>query len=170
MTLDSLLKDYVAYNFWANERIIHWLKTKPSDKITLYVASSFPSLRATLLHIWAAEDIWLHRLQQISPTEFLSNTFQGTDEELFERLLQNSESFKNFIHRQSADFFDLTIAYKHTTGKLYEQYSAEIIQHCMQHSTFHRGQIITMARNLEITDPPKTDYIEYVRLKHSNLL
>lgn len=170
MTLESLLKDYTAYNLWANERIIHWLKTKPVEKLSRYVASSFPSLRSTLLHIWAAEDIWLHRLQQISPTEFLSETFQGTDSELLERLLQNSESFKNFVHRQSAEYFDQTIAYKHTSGKTYEQYSAEIIQHCMQHSTFHRGQIVTIARNLELTDPPKTDFIEYVRLKQSNLL
>jgi uncharacterized damage-inducible protein DinB len=170
MTIDALLQDYTAYNLWANERIIHWLKTKPAEKMSQFVASSFPSLRTTLLHIWAAEDIWLQRLQQISPTAFLSTTFQGTDTELFERLLQNSESFKNFVHRQSAEFFDLTISYKHTTGKQFEQYSAEIILHCMQHSTFHRGQIITIARNLEITDPPKTDYIEYVRLKQPDVM
>lgn len=170
MTLDTLLKDYTSYNLWANERIIHWLKTKPTEKMSYYVASSFPSLRATLLHIWAAEDIWLHRLQQISPTEFISNSFQGSDSELFERLLQNSESFKNFVQRQSAEFFELTISYKHTSGKQFEQFSAEIILHCMQHSTLHRGQIITIARNLEITDPPKTDYIEYVRLKQPDVL
>lgn len=170
MTLEFLLKDYTAYNQWANERIIQWLKTKPAEKMTAEVPSSFPSLRATLLHIWAAEDIWLLRLQQISPTSFLSNTFQGSDVELFERLLQNSEAFKHFVQRQSAEYFEQTTSYKHTTGKAYEQYSAEIIQHCMQHSTFHRGQIVTIARNLGLTDPPKTDYIEYVRLRQSDML
>jgi uncharacterized damage-inducible protein DinB len=40
-----------------------------------------------------------------------------------------------------------------------------MIHHCMNHSTYHRGQIVTIARNLELTDPPSTDFMRYVRLK-----
>jgi len=34
-------------------------------------------------------------------------------------------------------------------------------QHCINHGTYHRGQIITIARNIGITDPPTTDYNYY---------
>ncbi len=169
MTLESLLKDYTTYNLWVNKRIVQWLKTKPLDLMEREVPSSFPSLRATLIHIWAAEDVWLHRLQGTSPAEFISETFRGTNPELFDQLLQNSELFKNFTHRQSEEFFDHTTEYKHINGQTYEQNNAEIIQHCMQHSTYHRGQIVTIARNLGLTDPPKTDFIEYVRQKQLEL-
>lgn len=165
MTLESLLKDYTRYNLWANEKMVQWLQEKASDLMEKEVVSSFPSLRATLLHIWSAEDVWLRRLQGVSPTHFIAASFNGTDGELFDQLLQNSESFQNFIQRQSNDFFDHTTEYKHTSGQAYEQYNAEIIQHCMQHSTYHRGQLVTMARHLGLTDPPKTDFIEYVRQK-----
>lgn len=165
MTTEALLKDYTTYNLWANELIVNWLRTKPDELMEKPVPSSFPSLRATLMHIWAAEFIWLERLQNISPTDFLSDTFKGTNPQLFEHVLQNSETFKNFIHRQSEEYFDNATVYKHTNGKQFQQPNAEIILHCMQHSSYHRGQIVTIARNLGITDPPKTDFIEYARQK-----
>ncbi len=167
MTLESLLKDYTAYNLWANEKMIYWLKATPLEYMEREVLSSFPSLRSTLMHIWAAEDVWLQRLQNLSLSSFIAETFQGTNLELFEQLLQNSDSFKNFVHRQSTDFFDNTTQYKHTNGIVYEQCNAEIIQHCIQHSTYHRGQVVTIGRQLGLANPPKTDFIEYIRQRPS---
>lgn len=169
MTLENLLKDYCSYNLWANELTVHWLKSKDQDLMEREISSSFPSLRSTLMHIWAAEDVWLNRLKNLSPTEFISETYTGSTAKLFEHLLQNSELFKYFVQRQSDDFFNNTTIYKHLNGKPNEQYNAEIILHCMQHSTYHRGQIVTIARSLGLTDPPKTDYIEYVRQKQTEL-
>jgi uncharacterized damage-inducible protein DinB len=169
MTLEILLKDYCAYNLWANELIVNWLKPNPAELLEHEVPSSFPSLRTTLMHIWAAEDVWLNRLKALSPTEFISETYVGSNGELFDHLLQNSELFKNFVLRQSDDFFSNTTQYKHTSGKNYEQYNSEIILHCMQHSTYHRGQIVTIARNLGLNTPPKTDFIEYVRQRQAEL-
>ena len=34
----------------------------------------------------------------------------------------------------------------------------EFIQHMINHSTYHRGQLVTMGRVLGITDAPGTDY------------
>ena len=42
---------------------------------------------------------------------------------------------------------------------------SKMIHHCMNHSTYHRGQIVTMARNFGLTDTPSTDYMKYVRIK-----
>jgi uncharacterized damage-inducible protein DinB len=165
MTLEILLKDYCAYNVWANKLVVNWLRHKPIEVLEREVPSSFPSLRATLLHIWAAEDIWLNRLKGVSPAEFVSESYTGGTPEMLDWLIQNSELFENFVQRQSEEFFSNTSVYKHTNGQSYEQYNSEIILHCMQHSTYHRGQIVTIARNLGLVDPPKTDYVAYVRLR-----
>jgi len=37
----------------------------------------------------------------------------------------------------------------------------------MNHGTFHRGQLVTMGRSLGLTDPPKTDFIHYLREKNN---
>lgn len=163
MTLEFLLKDYTTYNFWANELNVNWLKDKPLDLFDREVPSSFPSLRGTLLHIWSAQDIWLHRLQGNSPTQFIAATFTGSNSELLENLVENSIAFMDYINSREAAYFSQKIAYTHTGGTVYEQFTSEIVQHCMQHSTYHRGQIVTIARSLGMTDPPKTDYIEYSR-------
>lgn len=165
MTLDTLLKDYAAYNLWANTRIVEWLKTKPSELMTYEVPSSFPNLRQTLLHIWGAEQVWIERLTGHAPMGFFDDEFTGPTEEVFAGLLKISTDFRDLVAGQNAGYFEGQSAYTHINGKHYTQNRAQMILHCMQHSTFHRGQIITIARNLGLTDPPQTDYIAYVRLQ-----
>lgn len=163
MSLDFLLKDYVAYNLWANTQTINWLKSKPLDLLDKVVPSSFPSLRETMLHTWSAQDVWLQRLQGTDPDTFLAATFKGSNTELMDGLIRNSAAFRDFMEAQESSYFSRKIAYVQTGGIAYEQTTSEIIQHCMQHSTYHRGQIVTIARNLGLTDPPKTDYIQHCR-------
>ena len=109
MNLDILLKDYSTYNEWANVRITSWLKNTAMDVLEIPVASSFPSLRATLLHIWAAEDIWLNRLKGMSPNVLLSESFDGRNELILAHLVQNSALFANFVQRQSEDCASATL-------------------------------------------------------------
>ncbi|MBC7826979.1 MAG: damage-inducible protein DinB, partial [Chitinophagaceae bacterium] len=35
----------------------------------------------------------------------------------------------------------------------------EYLQHLVSHGTYHRGQIVTIGRNVGMTDAPMTDYI-----------
>lgn len=39
MTLEGLLKDYTAYNSWANEVFVKWLRSKPETAMTTPVVS-----------------------------------------------------------------------------------------------------------------------------------
>lgn len=163
MTLDALLQDYANYNRWANTAIVNWLRTMPADALTREVPSSFPTLRETLLHIWGAEKIWLERLQQVPTGPFLSQVFTGSDTELLDGLLHCSADFAAYLHNQPPDFFQATCPFRLLNGTEDARPRHQMILHCMQHSTYHRGQIVTMARNLGFTDPPQTDYIKYVR-------
>ena len=167
MTTSSLLRDYAAYNHWANARFIEWIRTMPAETLDTSVASSFPSLRLTLLHIWDAELIWLSRLQGSMPTGFPSKTFQGTTDELFEGLLRNSAGLHDYLDAQPDEFFSGKTAYRLLDGTESAQTRAEILLHVFQHSTLHRGQLITMGRGLGFSDPPKSDYIYYVRTSKS---
>lgn len=163
MDLSALLKDYGIFNHWANSRVVDWLRAQPTEILERETPSSFPTLRGTLLHIWSAEDIWLSRLQGESPGRFLSGDFRGSADELFKGGLKRSAEFRDFLAAQPPSFFESLTAYTHTSGTRYTQLNSEIILHCLQHSTFHRGQMITMARSLGIAEVPHNDYILYVR-------
>lgn len=165
MMLPDLLRDYAVFNAWANQRIADWLLSKPDELLTRETPSSFPSLRGTLSHIWGAQEVWLRRLQGESPEGFGPEEFDGPNAEVIENLLNSARDFADFVAAQDDDFFQKTTSYTHFSGKHYTQQNSEILLHCLQHSTFHRGQIVTMGRALGLTDPPQTDYIAYVRLK-----
>lgn len=167
MSLSDLLRDYARYNHWANALIVNWLREKSADLMTCEVPSSFPSLQGTLLHIWDAENVWLERLTGTSPNGFPSQNFAGTAEDVFAGLLKASADLRDFLLGQPDDFFQKTLDYRFFNGQPGASLVAQMVQHCIQHSTFHRGQIVTIARNLGLTDPPKTDYIHFSRLKNS---
>ena len=69
-------------------------------------------------------------------------------QELFEGLLANAADFRDFLAMQEDAFFELAANYQDLSGNLFTQFHAEMILHCLQHSTYHRGQIVTMARSL----------------------
>lgn len=167
MNIKTLLQDYAAYNLWANNLVADWLRPQSPELLTRHAASSFSSLHDTLLHIWGAQDIWLIRLEGGSPTRFISADFTGTTAEVLDGLLANSLKFKEFVAGQTSTFFEQKSRYLHRNGNTYEEFNAQIIQHCLQHSTYHRGQIVTIGRSLGLTDPPATDFIAYVRLQNT---
>jgi len=57
------------------------------------------------------------------------------------------------------------INYKLLSGDTGESSLLHIFHHVMNHSTYHRGQLVTMGRELGFTDPPKTDFIQFCREK-----
>ncbi len=165
MTLDTLLKDYAAFNLWANRRMVEWIQKYPVEWMEQETPSSFPSLKATLLHIWAAEKVWMERLQQIPPETFLSLTFTGSSEAVCEGLLRNAQVLADYVQAQEEDYFDKVCDFRLLDGTEDRRQRSEMLLHCLQHSTYHRGQLVTMGRAVGLIGPPKTDYIVYVRLR-----
>lgn len=165
MTVKSMLEDYAAFNVWANTEIVNWLKTKPLELMEQEQASSFPNIKMTLLHIWGAEKIWLERLQGESPTVILFQTFTGNTQDVFEGLVEMSAAFHRLVQSQSIEDLERLSDFRLINGTEDRQARAGMIHHCMNHSTYHRGQVVTMARSLGLTDPPSTDYMRYLRVR-----
>jgi uncharacterized damage-inducible protein DinB len=162
--MKSLLSDYTRYNFWVNERLVNLFKSVDPQLIDKEIVSSFPSIRATLLHLWDVETLWLLRLNGISPTEFPSKNFKGGHDDIYQGLLKSSQDFVDFVQEKPVEFFydDITFTLMTASGT-FTQSAGDMVHHCMNHQTFHRGQLITMARQLGITEFPRTDYIMFKR-------
>lgn len=164
MTIQSLIQDYTAFNVWANTQTVEWLKTKPQELMEREIPSSFPNIRLTLLHTWGAEKIWLERLQQIFPTTTLPLQFEGAMEDLYTVMLATSVAFHDYVKALSDEKLQEICDFRLMNGTEDRRTRAHMIQHCMNHSTYHRGQIVTIGRNLGWIDPPSTDFIKYLRL------
>lgn len=166
--LKAIYTDIAQYNCWANERLINNFKLQPETVLDVPIQSSFSSIRETLLHLWGAEHLWLDRLQGNSPGKFPTDGFAGSTAELFDGLLASSNEFQAFLEEQEEAFFAVgKCNYENTTGAAFSQFNREVIHHCMNHSTYHRGQLVTLSRKVGINTIPATDYIYYLRYKKS---
>ncbi|WP_417443519.1 DinB family protein [Joostella sp.] len=153
--------DYANYNIWANNRLINDLKSESDQIFEHEFIGSFPTIRATILHIWYAETGWLSRMQNRGwSVEHIVN-FSDDNAKLFDNWQSTSFEFKEFVAK--ADL-EREIKFQHKE----EQFSIpsrEIIQTVFNHGSYHRGQVVMMMRQLGISKISQTDYIEWVREK-----
>ncbi|MDG3582644.1 MULTISPECIES: DinB family protein [Galbibacter] len=153
--------DYATYNIWANNRLITDL-TLLNDKL-LYkeFVGSFPTICATVKHIWYAETIWLSRLKGDGNGAEAVTSFSGDNKALFSQWQATSKNFKEFT--ETVDL-EKEIQFE-SKGDNFSIPSREIIQTVFNHGSFHRGQVVMMLRQLDVAKIQQTDYIEWVREK-----
>src|SRR5262245_36752908 len=90
-----LMKNYASYNLWANTTLISWLKAKPVAELEQEVASSFPSIKLTILHIWQTERYWLSIIKNVDQVPY--SEFSGTVYDAFDALLKTSAELATHI-------------------------------------------------------------------------
>lgn len=160
--ITSLMNDYVLANKWAIETIVTWLRTKPAGALEQEIASSFPGIRESLVHIWDTERFWLSVIrQQPAPVSFRMTGFVGTLEEVLDGIVETSRDFAEFVTDLSEEEL-CEIVYFDTPWAKGAKTRYEFIQHCMNHSSYHRGQVITIGHHVGFHDAPMTDFSFYL--------
>jgi uncharacterized damage-inducible protein DinB len=162
--MKAQLVKYTEYNTWANTLVSHIISSLSEEQIDKVQVTSFPSIRKTLYHIWDAQGIWMIRLGGGTVIDWPSKNFTGTTKEAIENFLNSSKEFASLVKGFNETEFHNSITYKNMEGKQYTNSIADIVMHVMNHSTFHRGQLITMFRDVGITQIPSTDFIVFCRL------
>lgn len=161
--MKELLKDYTKYNIWANERICRILESLPADLLDKELRSSFSTIRKTVYHIWDAEAIWNKRLNGRSLKQQPSAAFKGSFEEFKNDFLGGSGKLFMFVINKESKQLEQILTYKNIKGVTFSNKTNHIIQHVVNHSTFHRGQIIAMLRIMGVTEVFPTDFIAFAR-------
>ncbi|WP_430408265.1 DinB family protein [Kordia sp.] len=148
------LEELVTYNLWANKRLLNWLKTNDKKLLTKQCTSSFPSIITTVHHILDGQLLYYCILNEQPLKSSLGNSI----EEIFNELIEQSEAFVNYVKAQKSLNAFRSVKTKNLDGNFHQ---FELIQHCMNHSTFHRGQLVTIGHQLKFTKAPSTDMLFY---------
>lgn len=159
-----ILIDYVKYNYWANKQVCEFIKKLNDSQLFKEINSSFKTIFDTAIHINDAETIWLLRLQGKSLTNWPSETVKREKEVLINELLSVSKDFVSFLADKHEAYFKEDCSFSTTKGIKHVMPVNHIIQHVFNHSTFHRGQLITMLRQVGYEDVASTDFITWSRL------
>lgn len=158
MSIKPLIDQLAGYNRWANTRYVERLQTEPEAVLDRPVASSFPTLRDTLLHIRDAENAWMHRLEGIAPVPW-----PAEEDRAISTLLRYSTRLEDLLSNANEEWLLSTAAYHDLRGNRHEQVRWQMVLHCINHGTQHRGQLITMMRGLGLASIPPNDMVVYQR-------
>ncbi len=161
MSLKQISIDLHRHNRWANEKL---LTAIPSGIEDLEFVSSFTSIRKTAYHIWDADWYWLMRLHG-NDVSFCppSGIFEGTFLEGIQKLLMKEDEILVFLESQDEVYFNTALIYKNTKEDEFTHTIFNVLQHLAMHSMFHRGQLVTLLRQVGATKIPATDLIVYFR-------
>jgi uncharacterized damage-inducible protein DinB len=162
--MEGLLQQYSAYNVWANDTLLQRIHALNGEQVHATLPSSFPSVYKTLLHMWQAENVWWQRLNRVDTILYLGENFTGSIEELIEGFSAQDRQWKQWI--DSATQEQLNDSFSFVRSELqHTMIVHEMLLHVFNHATFHRGQLVTMLRQLGETTIPSTDFSSFARLK-----
>ncbi len=156
-----------AYNRWANERLFAALDKLSEQQFATQIQSSFPSIRETVFHILFAEWLWLKRWQGTSPRSTLPdpdgsiatwNTLSsgGIPRAKDLATLTVLKAFADTIEQERQDFFrglnegvlQAPLQFSDMAGTPYAEPLVHLMQHVANLSSYHRGQVTTLLRQL----------------------
>lgn len=156
------------YNTWANTTILNHLKQLPNGTCNEIIKSVFPSIFDTLMHIYIVDRGWYSVLTKEyvsddyetikkSVEKLIAQTKDNSLEEFEQKQNQLSKNFRDFIENNDMEIKDIfsSVSMKYV----------DIIQHIVNHGTYHRGNITAMLHQLGHPGVG-TDYSLY--LYHSN--
>ena len=155
----KLLYDFDA---WANHRILDACSSLSDEQFTRNLGNSFPSVRDTLCHICGAEWIWLERWHGRSPSTLPNAADYPNAEAVRRRWAEVERDLLDYVASLSSDDLQRVVTFKSLAGVPYSQPLWQCLQHVANHSTYHRGQITTMLRQLG-AKPVSTDMIAFYR-------
>lgn len=162
------IRDLFAFTRWADERILDACAALGGEELRRDMGSSFPSVLDTLVHIASSEWIWLKRWNGHSPTA-------PPDWAIADVAALRGHwgavwaDLATFLSGLAAGDLNRAVAYRNLRGDAFEAPLGQLMRHVVNHSTYHRGQVVTMLRQLGATPPP-TDLVLYHRLHSPRLV
>lgn len=158
MNIDpELLLDYTI---WADDRVLEGARQLAPDALAAPIRAEWLSPHAVLVHMLAADRVWLSRWQGESPDRLLSAGDLPTLDAVAEAWAPLREEFRAFL--QAIDDPDRVVSYRTTRGIPQQDVLWQMIVHVFNHHTEHRAQVaLVLAQNG--IDVGSLDFITFVR-------
>jgi uncharacterized damage-inducible protein DinB len=157
----ATLREHLLYSAWASHRLVRAVEHLAPAQLNHDFKTSEHSILGTLVHIFAADRVWLGRVRNEAVAPFL------TEADYNLHVLQIDwpllyERWNEWAATLTDDNVADAIAYHDLKGNPYATPIFEIVLHVVNHGTHHRGQVAGFLRALGHTPPP-LDLIRYYR-------
>jgi uncharacterized damage-inducible protein DinB len=159
--LGGTVRQLLLYTLWADRVCLKALESVRPEDLDRDTGASFRSVLGTLAHILGSQRLWLARfegktldrvpgLQDFPDFAALSAAWAETSAEL---------GF--FLASLTAEQVAAELTWASTEGVAYTRPLWQPVLHLVNHSTYHRGQVVALLRQLGYT-PPSTDLVYFL--------
>ena len=138
-----------AYTWWANAKLLETVALLTPEEFARPVGGSFGSVQGTLAHVYGADWVWLERWHGGSPRALPAAEavpdVQSAEEEAGSRSRLRRRVFSR---RLTPERLQETLTYVNFAGETCSYPMHAALLHLTNHATYHRGQVVTLLRQL----------------------
>jgi uncharacterized damage-inducible protein DinB len=141
------------YNVWANKLVCSNIETFSNDLFDKSVGGSFGSLKATIVHLFESDWLWLNRWKGIPLADVPKWDYDdaASINKLWYPIQDEMLAVAKEIKPEQAIHFITRKGASHTLS------FEDIVMHVTNHGSYHRGQLTHIVRELG-QKPVSTDY------------
>ena len=155
------LRLHLDYTAWATRRLLDTVANLSAEDLARDFKTSDKTVLDTLAHVFAADRVWLARIQGNPPVNFISPKIGS-----YPFFRKNGRRSRNVGSNGPLQLTDqdvqAKIAYRDLKGNSWEQPLWQILLHVVNHGTHHRGQVSGFLRAMG-HNPPALDLIAFYR-------
>ena len=157
----SDLRAHMHYSTWASKRLVDTAAKLSEAELMRDFQTADKSIVGSLAHVFAADRIWLARIENRTLAKFIDDT----DRQL--AVLVNDwppllAQWDTLLAAETGASVTRLIDYKGLAGQPFQTPLWQIVLHVVNHGTHHRGQVSGFLRAMGHTPPP-LDLIAYYR-------
>jgi len=161
MTLDVLL-NHLNYTAWASHRLVGAAEKLSPEELMRDFGTADRNVLGTLVHVYAADRVWLGRIEGNPPARFIV-----PEQDMHLEVLRRDwpvllERWKQWAGGLCEDSIHKEVPYRDTKGNPYVTPLWHIVLHVVNHGTHHRGQVSGFLRAMGHVPLP-LDLIAYYR-------
>lgn len=161
------LNTLLDYHYWARDRMFDALDPLTPDQLTRDMGGSFKSVHDTVSHLYAAEHAWYARWQGDSPAALLTGAAFPDVAAVRHAWAEHEPKMRAFVDRLGEGGIARVMEFKMLTGQPASSPFWQMLQHIVNHASYHRGQVTTMLRQLGAQPAKSLDMIAFYRTRKS---
>jgi uncharacterized damage-inducible protein DinB len=119
--MKELLVQLASYNVWANNMITDVVLSLNKEQQFQHLESSFPSLYATILHMWLAESIWWQRVKLHEKINVPEEDINPATTDVVNGLIQQSLLWEEWTSQSSEMMLNHVYAYQNSKREQFKQ-------------------------------------------------
>jgi uncharacterized damage-inducible protein DinB len=157
------IKALLDYHYWARDRVCDAVAALDAAAFVEPRGSSFSSIRDTLAHTYFAEWAWCSRWQGTSPAQLPAYDQFAEVTPLHEAWRALERQVRALVEPMSDQDLQRVVAYRMFSGAEAESPMWQMVQHVVNHASYHRGQVTTMLRQAGAKPAKSMDLIAFYR-------